>query len=38
MGSHFGNWNPNGLLNFQKTIARVKTCWIEKFFISYKNF
>ncbi len=31
VNSHFGSWNPNGLSNFQKVIARVKTHWIEKF-------
>jgi hypothetical protein len=33
VNSHFGSWSPNGLLNLQKAIARVKTHWIEKFFI-----
>jgi hypothetical protein len=25
VNSHFGSWSPNGLLNFQREIARVKT-------------
>jgi len=29
-----GSWSPGGLLNVQKTILRIKTQWIEKFFIS----
>jgi len=31
MSSHFGNWSPNGLLNFQEAIVGVKTHWIEIF-------
>jgi hypothetical protein len=34
MSSHFGSWSPNGLLNLQRAIARVKTHWIEEFLIS----
>ncbi len=33
----FGNWNPNGLLNFQRVIAGVKTHWIEASFISLES-
>jgi hypothetical protein len=38
MNSHFGSWSPNGLSNFQKAIARVKTHWIEEFFISLESY
>ncbi len=31
VGSHFGNWNPNGFSHFQKVISGVKTHWIEEF-------
>jgi hypothetical protein len=34
MSSHFGNWSPNGLPNFQMAIVGVKIHWIEKFLIS----
>jgi len=34
----FGSWSPNGLPNFQKDIARVKTSWLEEFFISMEIF
>jgi hypothetical protein len=34
---HFGSWSPNGLLNFQKEIARVKTHWIKTFLISLET-
>jgi hypothetical protein len=37
VGSHFGSWIPNGLLNFQKAILRVKTHWIEEFFIPLES-
>jgi hypothetical protein len=37
MNSHFGNWSPNGLPNLQRVIIRVKTHWIEMFFISLKR-
>jgi hypothetical protein len=37
MNSHFGSWSPNGLLNFQRAIARVKTHWIEAFRISLET-
>jgi hypothetical protein len=30
VGSNFGNGGPDGLLNFQREILRVKTHWIEK--------
>jgi len=32
--STLGVSNPGGLPNFQRAISRVKTQWIEKFFIS----
>jgi hypothetical protein len=32
------SWSPNGLPNFQRAIARVKTHWITKFFISFERF
>jgi hypothetical protein len=32
VSSHFGSWSPNGLPNFQKEIAEVKTPCIEEFF------
>jgi len=31
--STLGVWNPSGLPNLQKAIARVKTQWIEEFLI-----
>jgi hypothetical protein len=31
---HFGSWSLGGLLNFQRAISRVKTQWLEEFFIS----
>jgi len=34
---HFWSWNPGGFLNFQKAIARVKTQWLEEFFISMES-
>ncbi len=37
MNSHFGSWSPNGVLNFQREIARVKTHFIEKLFISLES-
>jgi hypothetical protein len=38
MNSHFGSGSPNGLLNFQRAITRVKTHWIKKFLISLEFF
>ncbi len=38
MNSHFGSWSPGGLLNLQRTIAKVKTPCIEEFFISSKKY
>ncbi len=38
VSSHFGNWNPNGLLNLQRAISGVKTNLIEEFFIPQKSF
>ncbi len=35
--SHFGRWNPDGLLKLQRTIAGVKTQWLVAFFISLEN-
>jgi hypothetical protein len=36
MNSHFGSWSPTGLLNLQRAITKVKTHWIEEFFIPLK--
>jgi hypothetical protein len=36
--SHFGSWNPYGVLNFQKSISWVKIHWIKKFLIPLENF
>jgi hypothetical protein len=36
--SILGVWSPGGLLNLQRTIAKVKTQWIEEFLISLKSF
>jgi len=33
----WGSWSPEGFLNFQKIIARVKTHQFEEFFISLKR-
>jgi hypothetical protein len=30
-------WTPNGFLNFQNAITKVKTHWIEKKFISLEK-
>jgi hypothetical protein len=38
VNSHVGSWSPNGLLNFQNAIARVKTHHLEKKFISLKSY
>jgi hypothetical protein len=32
--STLGVWSPGGLSNLQRAIAKVKTQWIEEFFIS----
>jgi hypothetical protein len=34
VSSHFASRSPNGLLNLQRAISRVKTHWIEEFLIS----
>jgi len=34
---HFVNWSPGGLMNLQRAIARVKTQWLEEFFISMES-
>jgi hypothetical protein len=34
---HLGSWNFGGLPNVQKAITRVRTQWIEKFFIPLKS-
>jgi len=34
MNSHVGSWNPGGLPNVQRAIAKVKTQWLEELFIS----
>jgi hypothetical protein len=36
--STLGVWNPDGFPNLQKTIAQVKTYWIEELFISLKSY
>jgi len=36
--STLGIWNPNGLLNLQRTIAGVKTQWIEEFFMFLESY
>jgi hypothetical protein len=38
VNSHVGSWSPNGLPNLQKAIARVKTQWLEDFFISLERY
>jgi hypothetical protein len=38
VNSHFGIWSPNGFPNFQKAIAKVKTHWIEEFFVSLGSY
>jgi len=35
---HFGGWSPGGLLNVQRTIARVKNQWLNEFFITLKTY
>jgi hypothetical protein len=35
--SHFGNWNPYGVLNFQKISLGVKIHWIEDFIIPLES-
>jgi hypothetical protein len=35
--SHFGSWSLGGLPNVQRAITRVKTNWIETFFISLES-
>jgi hypothetical protein len=37
MSSHFGSLSFDKLSNLHRTIVRVKTHWIEMFFISLKN-
>jgi hypothetical protein len=34
VNSFFGSWSPDGLPNLQREIAKVKTPYIEEFFIS----
>jgi hypothetical protein len=36
MNSHFGSWSPDGFLNLQRAISKVKTHWIETLPISLK--
>jgi len=38
MNSHVGGWNPDGLPNVQRVITKVKTQWLEKFFIPLKSY
>jgi len=33
VNSHVGGWSCSGLPNVQRVIARVKTQWLEEFFI-----
>ncbi len=35
--SHFGSWSLDGFPNLQRTIGRVKSHWIENFFISLES-
>jgi hypothetical protein len=37
MDSHFGSWSPNGVPNFQRAFAGVKTHWIEALLISLES-
>jgi len=37
MSSHFGNWNLDELLIFQRDILGVKIHWIEKTFIPLES-
>jgi len=32
------SWSPGGLPNVQRAIARVKTQWLEDFFISLESY
>jgi hypothetical protein len=34
MNSHFGNWSFGGLPKLQRMIARVKTLFLEEFFVT----
>jgi hypothetical protein len=36
--STLGIWSPGGLLNLHRAIAKVKTQWIEEFFISLESY
>jgi hypothetical protein len=36
--STLGIWNPSGFPNLQRSIAGVKTQWIEKFIISLESY
>jgi hypothetical protein len=38
VSSYFGSWSPGGLPNFQRAIAKVKTPFIEDFFISLEGY
>ncbi len=35
--SHFGRWNPNGLLKLQRAISGVNTQWLVALFISLES-
>jgi hypothetical protein len=37
VSSHFGNWSPDGFLNLQRAIARVKIHYIKKFIIPMES-
>jgi hypothetical protein len=36
MNSHVGSWSPGGLLNLQRTIAKVKTHCLDEFVYHWK--
>jgi hypothetical protein len=38
VGSHFGSWSFNGLLNLLRVIWEVKTHWIKELFIPLEIF
>jgi hypothetical protein len=38
MNSHVGSWSPGGLLKLHRAIAKVKTPFLEEFFISLERY
>jgi len=38
VNSHVGSWSPDGFLNVQRVITRVKTQWFEEFFIPLESY